>query len=200
MLSIPNLLGRCIGLAALACTLTAIPGEVHAQDREAALERHQSECESGSADACYSLGIMQQQQGWRDVDARRNFVRACEGGNPKGCNQAGLMFQEGYGGGTNLEMALQSFEMGCDLDYAETCYRAANLRTRTGGLKIADAQALKACLGDYAAGCNLYGIRVPKREDGTANTAIKRLYFRKACDLGSDAGCSNLANLGAEDR
>lgn len=100
--------------------------------------------------------------------------RACDGGHPVGCYQAGLLRLTGmYGVKADNEEAQEFLRKGCDKDDSESCYHLSSLylnqnssgptKQTAGNLEKANQNAFK--------------------------------YSKKACDLNHIYACANLYQL-----
>src|ERR1700674_426940 len=92
--------------------LRRVPGR--AAERRQLLERS---CALHDASGCVDLAFLYAtgQDGMTRDDARATplFVEACDGGDPAGCYNAGLMYQDARGVAADLAKAVAAYEDGC---------------------------------------------------------------------------------------
>lgn len=183
-----------LAAAALACGRKAVPDERDVLEvlcgppGGAARPDHAL---APSALACFELGVAANAAQPPDPAlARSYFRRACDLELGEGCHNLAVMAARGDGGGASPAEATAAYVRACLLGYAESCVHAGDA---VGQADPDRARALyeAGCAAGRAATCVRLGNHLdegtPRDVDG-ANAA-----WTRACDLGSDAGCYNVA-------
>ena len=151
-------------------------------------------CATGAATACFEWGLSLDTQGGDPAQAGAAFIRACEGGDMRGCNSAGVMLRQGRGMTRDLPRARRLVKQACDAKLAIGCFNhGAMLASGEGGpgnreeaLRLLDL----ACTAELAPACSAAGALTLEASPVRAQT-----YFTTACGLNDGEGCYNLAQL-----
>jgi hypothetical protein len=125
-----------------------------------ALQKIRSSCENGKAVWCRRLGFWYEQGltvAKDEPSARSYYLRACEGGDLRGCADAGRMLWAGQGGTKEPDQALVILEKGCADSEA-----GAGACSHLGMILVNRAQG-----GDHKRGASLLE-RACDRGDGLA--------------------------------
>ncbi|HET9954997.1 MAG TPA: tetratricopeptide repeat protein, partial [Polyangiaceae bacterium] len=182
-LALLALIGLTVGGFRQSSSVTADPtaglprNSFHAAESSApkldATQRIQA-CIAGEGTVCNALGVeIIQHEGFSGPNlqaARVSFDRACNAGNPIGCNNLGVVYEN------------TRSEFGEDLDA-----KAAKLFR-------------KACDGSSGDGCSNLGVMYENGWGIPQSLTRAREMYLRACDSGNALGCSNLGALYAEGR
>ncbi|MFZ5439274.1 MAG: SEL1-like repeat protein [Myxococcota bacterium] len=162
-----------------------------------AVQTWEAACGQNDGRSCRSAGLMYLNGQGVSLDgakARDFFTRACELKNAQGCETLGWQLASGTLIAKDTKAALKAMERACELG---RCFElgSAQFNGTLGPKNLAQARATfeKGCASDDVNACNSAGwmfyekIGLP-RDPGKAAT-----LFSKACDLGNQLACSNLA-------
>jgi TPR repeat protein len=171
--SLPMLL---VGCGALGNTPSgALPVDVRA--KPTALEVEEHPCRYGDAPRC---------------------IAKCEGGDPQGCNGAGIMFE--FSESSDVATASSFYRRACDANYGPGCDNLAWLYLSGRGvprdlpqamalfMTAFDAASLACGHGD-GAGCLLAGEMLRDGRGVEADDAQALAMFQRACASGERKGC-----------
>lgn len=178
-------------------------------------------CENADFDACASVGRLYQKDGlwdgaWHDKDplkAREFLGKACKGsGGAEGCNDLGILFQDGVGGAPDPKGALPLFEQACDGGDRFGCYNLALALQQGNGAAVDKSKAFtwweRACVSEKdatwrwsesatsvtARGKACVRAAVYLDAPGPANDDAKAAArYRLACELDQFVACNDLA-------
>lgn len=125
-----------------------------------------------------------------------NLQKACDGGNPKSCDDLGWLYE--HGEKHDYFKAVNLYSKACNAGFVLGCYNLGEKYEYDYGVKQNYLKAVelyqKSCTGG-ADGCMKLGWMY---EDGrgvlqSKNEALN--YFGKACDLKHQGGCADYAQL-----
>jgi len=122
-------------LAALGLMSILMSGVVFAQTNKNYSADYYKKCSLGDASACTVLGEWltegQESEGIeKDVFKAFEYMnKGCELGNPEGCFNLGLMYENGKGVNKSKSLALKYLGKACDLKSQEGCDSYAKLNT-----------------------------------------------------------------------
>ena len=182
---------------ALAAQEEPAPQEPSGTDDNAALEDLVAQC-SRSAGACVELGDRLREQG-RYKDAFERFHQACIQGEPKGCSEQGLLYQDGLGVPRNLERAKGLYRESCEAGAARGCSRLGSLYLRGVGVERDPEQALaysqQGCDRGDAMGCANLGLMHERGDGLPKDTKQASMLYARACSADLGFGCTRLGAL-----
>jgi TPR repeat protein len=132
----------------------------------------------------------------RYEEARPLYEKACEGGERRGCNDLGLLYEKGYGVSQDYAQAHAFFQKACDNSVMAGCKNLGKLYELGLGVSQDYSQARtlyqKACDGGEMIGCNNLGVLYNNGQGLPHDFAQARAFYQKACDGGEMKGCTNL--------
>jgi TPR repeat protein len=167
-----------------------------------AAERHrllERSCALHYATGCVDLAFLYAtgRDGVTRDDARATplFVEACDGGEPAGCYNVGLMYQDGRGVSADLAVAVAAYEDGCLGGSSPACDNLGTLYDQGRGVAASPEKAValyqRACKGSFwdsgnADGCANLGrmYRDGKGVEKNPSRAVE--LFREVCDRSPD--------------
>jgi len=130
------------------------------------------------------------------------YRMACDGGDLPGCNNLGIMYENGTGvDHSDLKHAADLYRQACDGGAMRACNNLGIIYENGTGMDRPDpARSVKlyrqACDGGNFAGCNNLGILY---ENGTAvdhpDPAQAVALYQLACDGGEMMACKNLGDM-----
>lgn len=96
-------------------------------------EAQSKACIDGNAEICNSLGVKSCNYTQPNYfEAVKFFEQACKGGNNLGCNNLGIMYENGEGVRQNSKKALELFGKACDMKEQRGCENYARLKKQLG--------------------------------------------------------------------
>ena len=111
---------------------------------------------STSAERLFDQGLSSY-KGKQFSQAAKLYLRACDGGERKGCNSLGLMYENGEGVAQDLNRAADLFKRACDAGGSQGCVNLGSMYLRGQGVpKDLDRAAdlfKKACDAGLDRGC-----------------------------------------------
>lgn len=127
-------------------------------------------------------------------------VRACDLGGTVGCENAAWVCDQGIDDVPNPICAVAYAERACDGGSATGCYYLGrHYESGDGNLQKNVGRAMElfevACNGADADACVAAGTYAQGGAAGKTNRAAT--LFRRACDLGSEAGCDRAKQYGS---
>jgi serine/threonine-protein kinase len=179
---------------------------VPAQESRAEELRHRATpaveqgCKEGKADHCSALGYLFETSATPDTKAARDaYARACNSGDPLGCNNLGRIKAEGVGGPAEPSIAQELFEKACRANDPMGCNNAGAMRS---GYKLVLRRGPRGaaiyklrCSEALHRGCAGWGEpRTPWR-DGPQDRKSAAIRFEEACKGGLLTSCVNLGGL-----
>ncbi len=131
------------------------------EDPAAYARQVEAECAAAKAASCTSLGVHHAFGTYgraKDPAAAIPFLqRGCDGGDPNGCKELGVMYQYGRGVPQDRTRARAHFEGACDAGVALACTYAAELHAKADGdgadPALAPAWRAKACAAGSKSEC-----------------------------------------------
>jgi uncharacterized protein len=184
-------------------TLALLAPLVSTESPDASLQMLEKRCTEGAATACFEAGL-RYDTGTPKPDAKRaaeRFERACDGGDMRGCNSAGVCHRRGHGVVRNAARALALTRRACDAKLAVGCFNLAAMLAEGDGAPRDPAEAVRlfdtACTASYGPACTASGATLlATPEPPSAAVALKALgYFKRGCGLRDGEGCYNLGQL-----
>lgn len=128
--------------------------------------------------------------------ARAALQTGCDGKNTRACIYLATMMDEGTGGPQDEAGAMEIFETACKSGYQEGCFKIGIQKVveRTDEADI-EARAIfdKACTNDHGESCHYLGLMNRKGTGGQVNAQRALFLLDKACKLGEEEACSDLA-------
>ncbi len=120
-------------------------------------------------------------------------------GDPISCFNLGKLYQSGEGGEQDLEKSAKFFELGCELEHAESCELRMDLARNdgVGDGEVAMTYALKGCEQGRSKACMGAGDMARAKltgAEGEDKVKVAELY-EKACGLGDGDGCAWAGDL-----
>ena len=139
------------------------------------LNKYAYECRQSNGESCYRYGLLIEPYEYYNpckilldkssyASAYKSFQKACSLGNQKGCYKVGVYLKDGLGTRKDQDRGLTYLEQACNKSISQACM----------------------VLGEHYRIESL-GVN-PISESYYKNKAAK--FYGKACDLGSDIGCS----------
>jgi hypothetical protein len=156
--------------------LGALPADVHAKPDARELQEHP--CRYGDAVRC---------------------IAQCDGGDPQGCNGAGVLFE--FAERPDPLLASGFYNRACDANYGPGCDNLAWLYLRGRGvprdpphamvlfMAAFDAASMACARGD-GSGCLLAGEMLRDGRGVEQDDDQALAMFRRACDRGEASACS----------
>lgn len=135
--------------------------------------------------------------------ANEYYDRSCKYGYLRGCYFLAMNLQDGLGVTADVPRAVTLYTKACEGDELDACDRLAKLYAagKAGSPQQALALFKKNCDAGRAPACNSVGTLFEEGGESVAKDELQAaLYYRKACDGKSGAGCKNLADLYANGR
>jgi hypothetical protein len=176
------------------------------------------ECDKGSAASCASIGWDDRQgELWREANQQ-----ACTLGSAAGCVNLGIALAGRRPTGPAMAAVADAFSRACQLGDAAGCLdlarvvaddasalreRACNLGLMRACIEVAGARARgadadrpkalaswrRACEGEDANACGMWGVSYALGTGVTPDPALAARAFMRACSLGLGAGCERIA-------
>ena len=169
---------------------------------DAALADLEARCDAGAATACFEAGLRYEaQQGAAPERISGLFIKACEGGDLRGCNSAGVAYRRGYGLERNPERASALMERACQGKLAAGCFNLAAMLIEgdSGHKDLLRGTTLleRACDAEYGPACSARGALEVSGPEAphVDNLRAARTYFQRACTLKDSEGCYNLGQV-----
>jgi TPR repeat protein len=208
------LLRGCDGGVAMACAvmtrwLGAGNNARDVEDAQPLLARAEAEhtCLVGQADACFQVGVLfyyGRDSFPRDrARASRSFVRGCDLGDARACNNVGDALAYGDGVGRDVEGAAAAFFKACRLGEALGCANLGYMAEYGEGVArdVARARTLyrQACRAGDTYGC--FHVDLLAAEDaGAPREPMHALaHWLRACERGRDARACAFVGIMYED-
>ncbi len=152
-------------------------------------------CNGGYGDSCLSLALLYLKEN-NKVKALTFFEKSCKLDNAEGCQNAGVIYQDGDTTKVDFNKAKQYATKACSLESAEGCYDLAIIYDRghiTKKNKIKRNKLYKkACDGGITEACNILAIagKIPH------NTKMKEVEeVEEECNNGNMEICTQLAQM-----
>jgi len=132
-------------------------------DKEGYARQVDQECREGRAESCTSVGVQTAAGTFgrkKDPKAAIPFLQqGCQGGDPYGCEQLGVMYQHGRGVTQDHAKARQLYEQACAKQEANAChYLGVYYEQGRDGVAKDAAKAKsyfqKACAAGSESSCN----------------------------------------------
>jgi TPR repeat protein len=124
------------------------------------------------------------------------YRRGCDGGEPRGCAQLGLLYFQGYGVHQELARAVELFKRGCDGGDLDGCANLGTCYDHGLGVEKNAARAFElftsACNGGKQFACTFLAFIY---DDGKGvKRDIERAIglYQRACDAGDALACTSL--------
>ncbi len=128
--------------------------------------------------------------------ANRVHEQACDGGDAKGCELLGRIYEEGKGVAKNLARAAQLYKQACDGGDAEGCANLGFAHQQGEGVAKDLSRAAQlhkqACDGGYAFACAALGVSYGHGYGVAKDLARAAQLFRQSCNAGDAFGCGAL--------
>ncbi|PAF48116.1 hypothetical protein BKH46_02050 [Helicobacter sp. 12S02634-8] len=151
-------------------------------------------CAAGDLESCANLGVKYAlgQEVKKDMSGAKSlFEKSCQGGNPTGCYNLGVIDRDNK----SYKKAMQNFETSCEKGFGQSCYSIGVMYKNAEGvdqdLDHAASMFSQACSLNNVYGCN-DGCAYYK-DDAQGDRALP--LCQKACELGNGAGCFNASDL-----
>jgi TPR repeat protein/uncharacterized protein YecT (DUF1311 family) len=130
------------------------------------------------------------------AEAASLYAKACDGGDPRGCNDLGFFYHKGYSVSQDEKKAFDLYRRSCDGGDARGCGNLALSYSLGKGapkdpIKAASLHR-KACDGKEAWSCTNLGNQYNDGEGVAKDERTAVALFGKGCDLGDALGCANL--------
>jgi hypothetical protein len=187
----------CLGLVLFFLSVAA-----HANVFE---DRAKEFCDKGEADICTDLGKYYregnaQYQIQKDLTkALELLTKGCDLGGSEGCNELGLMHDNGQGTKKDAAKALSLYQKSCEGGVGAGCLNAAMMYDAGQGVKKDLSKAFglyqKACEGSVGAGCYKLGFKYYKGEGIAKSESNALKYLTQSCTLKFKDGCDASAQL-----
>ncbi|RUM58762.1 MAG: hypothetical protein DSY60_01030 [Persephonella sp.] len=127
-------------------------------------------------------------------EAIKYYKKACDLDEPTGCHNLGLIYMHGKGVGRDLRKAVKSLKEACNLGLSPACEDLSKVFKRINRRKHYKVNQenldllTSKCYSGNRDICVDIGTYFVKRE----NFRKARIFFSKACHMGSPIGCNNL--------
>jgi TPR repeat protein len=193
--------GACNQLGFLSATGMGV-----VKDEPKAFTFYERSCAVGDEGGCASVAFALAQGRGTAKDERRALALAqtwCDRGGALACDELGLMFSEGQGTARNRARAVEMYERACgtaprDREGHHGCFHLAEAYRDGDGVPRDPSKALAlltaACQASVPPGaCNALGWMYWEGRDVPRAAPLAVSLFRRACDLGDEYGCTNLA-------
>ena len=136
-----------------------------------------------------------------DAKATPLYVKGCDGGDPSGCYNVGLMYEKGRGVAVDLEVAFAAYVEGCEGRFPKACENLALLYQDGRGVKASATRAVefhrRACPGDPeesdAAACVNLAEALQSGTTVPADPKAAAKLFASICDRVADPDDSDSA-------
>jgi TPR repeat protein len=155
-------------------------------------------CDNGDAQGCSLRGdLYLRVSGVKDFPLALPFLtKACNAGDPRGCNGLGFGYSEGYGISRDYLRAATLFFNACDAGYANACANLGVLYQDGHGVEKNPSWSAvlfsQACDEESAEGCNLLAMVYDRGNGVRQDFPQAKALYEKACNGGSEDGCENL--------
>jgi hypothetical protein len=166
-----------------------------APDHGAARELAKTACDRSVAVGCTELGIWT--LGGSPAQAVALLQEGCDGGDPQGCGNLGVLYETGTGVALDKAKAVELLTRACDGDDGLGCTNLGGYYATLAPPDDAKARAMfeRACKLEHAQGCANLADFLTGGRGGAADEPRAIEVTRKACDLGSGLACANLGQL-----
>jgi len=114
------------------------------------IEKLKTECLSGKSASCNDAGEFYFDK-YNYDKALKYYLKACELGNKKGCNNAGFVY---YKKKYNYDKAFKYFLKACELGYQKSCDNIVIMSTKLQGTKERDKLIEKCILENDEKSCS----------------------------------------------
>ena len=153
---------------------------------------------STSAEGLFDQGLSSY-KGKQFSRAAELYLRACDGGERKGCNSLGLMYENGEGVAQDLNRAADLFKRACDAGGSGGCTNLGLMYHHGEGVvkdlnRAADFFG-RACDAGGPPGCTGLGLMYQNGEGVAQDLNRAADLFMRACDAGGSQGCVNLGSM-----
>lgn len=169
--------------------LAVLPGSGGTAGVTAEVSQYAENCDAGSADACFELGVrFDQGKGIAQSKekAARAYGNACDKDDLRGCHNLGIMLIDGEGIPRNLGRGLKLLNQSCEKGQRKSC-------------EVMVGKLNKACMENDADACTVMGGFFIKGDKGLEPNITKGVDFlRRGCKLGDKDGCELLRKLGLD--
>ncbi len=136
----------------------------------------------------------------------KELTLKCNQGNMKVCRRLGMVLTYGINTKINKEEGLKYLKKACDNENGDACYSLGILNGNGDGVPKNEVLAvtyfgnayrynLKECKNQDGYACVFIGLLYEKGLGTNQDLFKAKEYYKKACDLNSTAGCSDLALL-----
>ena len=157
-----------------------------------------ADCDSGLAEACFTLGLSVEQGSLGYVHlptARKYHQKGCDFGNSTACVAVGITYaKEG-----NLAAAFRTYQKACANGNALACANEAYMHMMGESVPKNEKKAIqlyeKSCAANNDLGCNGLGAVYANGLGVSQDMQKAKDYFKKACDLNYKEGCDNYKRL-----
>ncbi len=113
------------------------------------------ECAAGNASSCTSVGVRKAFGTWgytKDYPSAVTFMRkGCDGGDPHGCYELGVMHEHGRGVAKDLKKAAELYGQACTANVPTACHNLGTMHRYGRGVEKNPARASEY----YRRACNL---------------------------------------------
>lgn len=151
-------------------------------------------CLAGDLESCAKLGAKYAlgQDVKKDLSAAKSlFEKSCEGKNPTGCYNLGVINRDK----NDYKKALELFKVSCQKDFGQACYSVGLMYKNAEGvdqdLDRSASMFQKACSLNNVYGC--LDACAFYKDDAQGDKALP--LCEKACELDNGAGCFNASDL-----
>ena len=148
--------------------------------------------------SCYNLAAIKEQQ--QELGEALSYLsRSCALGSGRGCFTYGLWLEQGTGTNMDLDMGLNAYGKGCQLEYGQACVNGGILAYRAGRLKEAFTLYQTGCdlgvEGERNGACASYAMMLETGEGGIQNYDLARGLYQRACGYGDQNACTRFYKL-----
>jgi hypothetical protein len=196
----------CLRHEAGACTTLGTvveAGDGVPQDLARAVQLYRRACDGGDARGCGHLGVLEHEGRGVDPDERRAIEHlgpACDARDVPACRALAEALERKLGSRSPRTVEIEARV--CELEPPKRCLSAASAYERGEGVPADPTRAAalygRGCDAGDGDSCNNATFLLPR---ATADDDVKRTSLqRRACELGSAAGCMNFAQDLADGR
>ena len=159
------------------------------QEIPSSIRDMEEKCNDNDYEACTDLAIdydYGEDGVAQDMNKAAQFYKkGCDGGDLLGCNNLGILYEDGDGVKKDASKSAQLYKIACDGDYALGCYNLGILYDDGTGVEQDKSKAIdlykEACEGGEALGCNNLGVMESRKRKLKPSNCTKKLV--KAMNL-----------------
>lgn len=163
-------------------------------DLAQAASLYEAACANDNAEGCERRSALAREGHGGPAVELEFAIKACTGGRPLACTQAGQQLDGGRGVERDEVQAIALFEKGCKLGDIDGCTGAGDLllanpkgtvETRARGV----AAYISGCVGHSGYGCLKAGIAFHEGVGIKRDVEKAAAHFKRACEWGEKDGC-----------